>query len=44
MIMTDEKKQGEPTGQDLVEQLKASGQLDAPFEQIDGTAVRIGDI
>ena len=41
MIMTDEKKQGEPTGQDLVEQLKASGQLDALFEQIDAGKVEL---
>ena len=34
MTMTDEKKPGEPSGQDLVEQLKASGQLDALFAQM----------
>jgi len=41
MTMTDEKKPGEPTGQDLVEQLKASGQLDALFEQIDAGKVEL---
>ena len=41
MTMTDEKKQGEPSGQDLVEQLKASGQLDALFEQIDAGKVEL---
>src|SRR5699024_4266208 len=36
MTMTNEKQQHDdgPSGQDLVEQLKASGQLDALFEQI----------
>src|SRR5699024_1417188 len=41
MTMTDEKKPDEPTGQDLVEQLKASGQLDALFEQIDAGKVEL---
>src|SRR5699024_6067629 len=37
MTMTNEKQQHDdgPSGQDLVEQLKACGQLDALFEQID---------
>ena len=41
--MTDEKQQpsDEPSGQDLVEQLKASGQLDALFEQIDDGKVEL---
>src|SRR5699024_8297410 len=39
--MTDEKKPDEPTGQDLVEQLNASGQLDALFEQIDAGKVEL---
>ena len=43
MTMTDEKKQagGEPTGRDLVDQLKASGQLDALFAQIDAGSVQL---
>jgi len=41
MTMTDEKKQAELSGQDLVEQLKASGQLDALFEQIDAGKVEL---
>src|SRR5699024_2962026 len=46
MTMTNEKQQHDdgPSGQDLVEQLKASGQLDALFEQIDaGQVERTGD-
>src|SRR5699024_12080249 len=41
MTMTNEKQQHDdgPSGQDLVEQLKASGQLDALFEQIDAGPV-----
>ena len=41
MTMTDEKTPGGPSGQDLVEQLKASGQLDALFEQIDEGRVEL---
>ena len=44
MTMTDEKKQavgGELTGRDLVEQLKASGKLDALFAQIDAGGVEL---
>ena len=43
MTMTDEKKQagGEPTGGDLVEELKSSGQLDALFAQIDAGSVQL---
>ena len=43
MTMTNEKQQpgGEPSGQDLVEQLKASGQLDALFAQIDAGKVEL---
>ncbi|WP_163721775.1 IS256-like element ISMlu11 family transposase, partial [Micrococcus sp. Alg238-R198] len=39
--MIDEKNPGEPSGQDLVEQLKASGQLDALFAQIDAGGVEL---
>ncbi|MBF6506027.1 IS256 family transposase, partial [Nocardia farcinica] len=39
--MTDEKNPGEPSGQDLVEQLKASGQLDSLFAQIDAGGVEL---
>ncbi|MCT1431971.1 IS256 family transposase [Brachybacterium muris] len=41
--MTNEKKQagGEPTGGDLVEELKSSGQLDALFAQIDAGSVQL---
>ncbi|MCT1777195.1 IS256 family transposase, partial [Brachybacterium sp. p3-SID957] len=41
--MTNEKKQagGEPTGGDLVEELKSSGQLDALFAQIDAGNVQL---
>ncbi|TPE31497.1 IS256 family transposase, partial [Micrococcus luteus] len=39
--MTDEKNPGEPSGRDLVEQLKASGQLDALFAQIDAGGVEL---
>ena len=35
MTMFDESLPGRPSGQDLVDQLKASGQLDALFAQID---------
>ena len=41
MTMIDEKNPGEPSGQDLVEQLKASGQLDALFAQIDAGGVEL---
>src|SRR5699024_1249106 len=43
MTMTNEKQQHDdgPSGQDLVEQLKASGQLDALFEQIDAGQVEL---
>ena len=41
MTMTDEKNPGQPSGQDLVEQLKASGQLDALFAQIDAGGVEL---
>lgn len=41
MTMTDEKTPGGPSGQDLVEQLKAAGQLDALFEQIDAGQVEL---
>ncbi|GAA0961113.1 hypothetical protein GCM10009558_079790 [Virgisporangium aurantiacum] len=43
MTMTNEKKQagGEPTGGDLVEELKSSGQLDALFAQIDAGNVQL---
>lgn len=41
MIMIDEKTPGGPSGQDLVEQLKAAGQLDALFEQIDAGQVEL---
>src|SRR5699024_3608778 len=43
MTMTNEKQQHDdgPSGQDLVEQLKASGQLDALFEQIDAAQVEL---
>ena len=41
--MTDEKNPGEPSGQDLVEQLKASGQLDALFAQIDACLLYTSD-
>ncbi|MCM3553430.1 IS256 family transposase, partial [Micrococcus luteus] len=39
--MIDEKNPGEPSGQDLVELLKASGQLDALFAQIDAGGVEL---
>ena len=41
MTMTEEKRPGEPSGQDLVEQLTASGQLDALFAQIDAGRVEL---
>lgn len=41
MTMTDEKTPGGPSGQDLVEQLKAAGQLDALFAQIDAGEVEL---
>lgn len=41
MTMTNEKSTGQPSGQDLVEQLKASGQLDALFAQIDAGKVEL---
>lgn len=41
MTMIDEKNPGEPSGQDLVEQLKASGQLDSLFAQIDAGGVEL---
>ena len=41
MTMTDEMMAGQPSGQDLVEQLKASGQLDALFAQIDAGSVEL---
>ncbi|HRL81650.1 MAG TPA: transposase, partial [Propioniciclava sp.] len=39
--MTDEKMPGGPSGRDLVEQLKAAGQLDALFAQIDAGQVEL---
>ena len=42
MTMTDEEQRdGGPSGQELVEQLKASGQLDALFAQIDAGKVEL---
>lgn len=41
MAMTDEERPAEPSGQDLVEQLKAAGQLDALFAQIDEGKVEL---
>ncbi len=41
MTMTDEKMPGGPSGRDLVEQLKAAGQLDALFAQIDAGQVEL---
>src|SRR5699024_12643865 len=43
MTMTNGKQQHDdgPSGKDLVEQLKASGQLDALFEQIDAGQVEL---
>ncbi|MDO5082940.1 MAG: hypothetical protein Q4D89_06010 [Arachnia propionica] len=44
--MTNKKKQavgGELTGRDLVEQLTASGKLDALFAQIDAGSVELTD-
>ncbi|WP_460690693.1 IS256 family transposase [Nesterenkonia suensis] len=39
--MTDEMSPAEPSGQELVEQLKASGELDALFAQIDAGQVEL---
>jgi len=42
MAMTDaEFREGGPSGQDLVEQLKATGGLDALFAQIDSGEVEL---
>ena len=42
MTMTDEEQRdGGPSGQELVEQLKASGLLDALFAQIDAGMVEL---
>ena len=41
MTMTGERTPGGPSGQDLVEQLKAAGQFDALFAQIDRGKVEL---
>ena len=41
MTMTNEKDRVGPTGQELVEQLAAAGQLDALFAQIDAGQVEL---